>query len=83
LFVDTWLMSCRVLKRGMENFVLNTITLFARNNGFKTLKGEYQATAKNDIVKNHYKGLGFREKGAFWLLDIDTYQPKKSHIAKK
>ena len=25
LFIDSWLMSCRVLKRGMENFVLNTI----------------------------------------------------------
>jgi len=46
LFIDTWFMSCRVLKRGMENFVLNTITSFAKKNGFTTLKGEYLPTAK-------------------------------------
>ena len=77
LFIDTWLMSCRVLKRGMENFVLNTITIFAKNNGFISLKGEYLATPKNGIVKNHYRDLGFDEEGAFWILNTTTYQPKK------
>ena len=32
LFIDTWIMSCRVLKRGMENFTLNTIVHKAREN---------------------------------------------------
>jgi FkbH-like protein len=82
LFIDTWLMSCRVLKRGMENFVLNTIAGFAKEQGFNTLKGEYLPTAKNGIVKNHYEELGFCEKGDFWMLNVDTYKPKKSYIAK-
>jgi predicted enzyme involved in methoxymalonyl-ACP biosynthesis len=30
LFIDTWFMSCRVLKRGMEQFVCNTIAVFAK-----------------------------------------------------
>ena len=38
LFINTWLMSCRVLKRGMENFTLNTIVNYAKENGFKTQK---------------------------------------------
>ena len=79
-FIDTWLMSCRVLKRGMENFVLNTIVLFAKNNGFKTLKGEYIATAKNELVKDHYLNLGFSQQGTFWVLDVSSYNSKKSHI---
>lgn len=41
LFIDTWFMSCRVLKRGMENFTLNTIVEWARQNGFRRLLGEY------------------------------------------
>ncbi len=82
LFIDTWLMSCRVLKRGMENFVLNTVTFFAKTNGFKSLKGEYLVTPKNGIVKNHYRDLGFREEGAFWILNPAEYQSKKSHIKK-
>ncbi len=82
LFIDTWLMSCRVLNRGMENFVLNTIANFAVEQGFNTLKGEYVPTAKNGIVKDHYKDIGFNEEGSIWMLNTDTYKPKKNHIAK-
>ncbi|MEM9650403.1 MAG: HAD-IIIC family phosphatase, partial [Bacteroidota bacterium] len=59
LFIDTWLMSCRVLKRGMEDFVLKTLVDYAKKNGFETLKGEYIPTAKNDMVKSLYPDLGF------------------------
>jgi len=82
LFIDTWLMSCRVLKRGMENFVLNTIACFAKEQGFITLKGEYLPTAKNGIVKDHYRDLGFCAGGNFWILNVDTYKPKKNYITK-
>ena len=80
LFIDTWFMSCRVLKRGMENFVLNTIASFAREQGYTTLKGEYVETAKNEMVKNHYSNLGFGSSDNFWILDTVTYQYKKEHI---
>lgn len=59
LFIDTWIMSCRVLKRGMEAFVLNSIVKAGRKKGFKKLTGEYIITAKNELVKDHYKDLGF------------------------
>jgi FkbH-like protein len=59
LFIDTWLMSCRVLKRGMELFTLNTIAAYARENGFTRIIGEYIPSAKNAMVEGHYTGLGF------------------------
>ena len=83
LFIDTWFMSCRVLKRGMENFVLNTITTFAKENGFKILKGEYIATVKNEMVKEHYKNLGFTETDNVWLLKVLEYENKTNYIAKR
>lgn len=83
LFIDTWLMSCRVLKRGMEQFVLNTIAASAVENGFSKLKGEYIPTAKNEMVKDHYKNLGFTPEGNYWVLDLDTYQKKKSYVQNK
>ena len=72
LFIDTWLMSCRVLKRGMENFVLNEIVTIAKQNGFEKITGEYIPTAKNGMVKDHYKNLGFIEAGDKWLLNVST-----------
>jgi FkbH-like protein len=83
LFIETWLMSCRVLKRGMEAFVLNTMVNFAVSGGFTRLKGEYLPTAKNEMVKDHYKNLGFYEKNEYWLLDVDTYQSKPCFIRQK
>lgn len=59
LFIETWFMSCRVLKRNMENFVLNTIVKYARENGFNKVIGEYIASSKNEMVKDHYSNLGF------------------------
>lgn len=83
LFIDTWLMSCRVLKRGMENFILNTIAGFAKNEGYSCLKGEYIPTAKNQMVSNHYQNLGFEQKLNYFFLDIRNYQNRKSFINKK
>lgn len=87
LFVDTWFMSCRVLKRGMENFTLNTMVDAAKGKGYKKIIGEYLPTLKNKMVAEHYPQLGFTTiKGAStaqWELDVDSYQIKDSYIEYK
>ena len=83
LFIDTWFMSCRVLKRGVENFVLNTIINFASGNGYSNIIGEYISTAKNEMVKKHYPDLGFVEINGYYNLDVASYTDKKCYINKK
>lgn len=83
LFIDTWFMSCRVLKRGMENYVLNTMVSIAKDNGFDTIIGEYIPTAKNEMVRDHYKNLGFKFVDGFWKLEVRQYKIKDNFIAKK
>lgn len=84
LFIDTWFMSCRVLKRGMENFTLNTMVEAAREKGFKRIIGEYLPTPKNKMVENHYPSLGFltveNSPTAQYVLDVDQYQPRENYI---
>ena len=84
LFVDTWLMSCRVLKRGMENFTLNTMVTYAKQRGYKRIIGEYLPTAKNKMVEAHYPSLGFEKiEGAAtaqYVLDVENYQPRECYI---
>ena len=83
LFVDTWFMSCRVLKRGMEQFVLNTIVDYARANGFVRIVGEYIPTAKNAQVADLYPGLGFVPVSGDerrYALDVAAYTPLKTHV---
>src|SRR5690606_21187596 len=47
LAIDTWLMSCRVLKRGVEQLLLNDVVAAARERGLKRITGQYLPTAKN------------------------------------
>ncbi len=88
LFIDTWFMSCRVLKRGMEDFTLNTLVEYARSEGYERLVGEYIPTAKNGMVKDHYPRLGFSplpdDSGrTLFELKTDSYLPKVCFIEKK
>jgi FkbH-like protein len=71
LYIDTWIMSCRVLKRGVENTVLNSILQVAKENGMREIVGEYISTSKNALVKDHYRDLGFKDVGeSRWSLDV-------------
>ena len=87
LFIDTWFMSCRVLKRGMEDFTLNTMVEAAREKGYKRIVGEYLPTPKNKMVENHYPSLGFQKlegtPTAQYVIDVEQYQPRENYIKTK
>ena len=87
LFVDTWFMSCRVLKRGMEHFTLNTVVAYAKQHGFKRIIGEYIPTPKNSMVAEHYDRLGFTPMAIGdskrYELYVDSYELKECYITKK
>ena len=57
--VDTWLMSCRVLGRQVEESTLNILAAEAQRLGADRMLGEYIPTRKNGMVRNHYEKLGF------------------------
>ncbi len=57
--IDTWLMSCRVLGRGVERMVLRELIEHARSANVKRLIGVYVPTARNAMVADHYAKLGF------------------------
>ena len=82
LFIDTWFMSCRVLKRGMEDYMLGQLVELARTLGKDKLRGEYLPTAKNAMVKDHYKGLGFEPDGEQWALDTRNFEFPEYFIEK-
>jgi FkbH-like protein len=85
LFINTWLMSCRVLKRGMEAYTLNAIVELAKANGFTEITGEYIPTPKNEMVRNLYKNLGFQATSSenLWQLDVNNYRIRENFITRK
>ena len=84
LFVSQWLMSCRVLKRGMEEFVVNTILRTAESHGFRKVIGEYIPTPKNGMVKDLYEKMGFARVGENrFEADVSTFQYHKTFITEE
>ena len=76
---DTWLMSCRVLGRRVEELVLATVAEEARKAGAKRLKGTYIPSKKNALVVEHFAKLGFTKTGDLpdggttWALQLSEY----------
>ena len=62
-------MSCRVLKRTMEEFIINTMVNKCLEEGITNITGEYIRTPKNNMVSEIYSRLGFNslENGKFEL----------------
>jgi len=83
LFIDTWIMSCRVLKRDLELFVLNKIVNFAIEKGFSEIAGEYLPTSKNQLVKQHFADLGFSQKDHLWTMLVANFVEKPTFIKEK
>lgn len=79
-FIDTWIMSCRVLKRDVEKFALNRLVHFLKQEKAATLIGERIPTKKNELVKDHYKNLGFIEHKSKWQLSVSTFVELKTEI---
>ncbi len=80
-FIDTWVMSCRVLKRGLEVWALNRLVQRLREEGITRLEGEYRPTKKNGMVAHLYDELGFTSLGeGRFELDLTAYVPKETYI---
>ena len=57
--IDTFLMSCRVMGKKVEDFVLDSIERDMEEIGFEYVLGEYIPTAKNMPVENFYSQRGY------------------------
>lgn len=78
LVIETWVMSCRVLGRGVEEFTLNAVLAEARRRGCPRLLGRYRASGRNGLVAGLYERLGFARAGeadgaVSWMLETPAH----------
>jgi predicted enzyme involved in methoxymalonyl-ACP biosynthesis len=81
--IDSWIMSCRVLGRRVEETILQYLVQRARAAGITELIGHYIPTAKNGLVRDHFSKLGFVRIDAqpggetTWQLVVADYADKE------
>ena len=98
LHMDLWLISCRVLKRDTEFAMLDAIIEKAADAGLNRIRGYYYPTAKNGMVREFYKTMGFAlldgctewpperndipEGSTIWELDISKPRERRNTVIK-
>ena len=72
VYIDTFLMSCRVLGRGVETAFLSFMAKAAEEKGIKIVEGEVIPTPKNEPSRDMYKKHNFTQKNEnFWELNLE------------
>lgn len=79
--IDTWIMSCRVLKRTVEHMAMNHVIDILQEKGIQTLYGEYLPTAKNKLVETLLEDLGMTEyENDKFIINTESYKKLKTYI---
>ena len=85
LHILLWLMSCRVLKRGMEQAMLDSLVKIAKKLSCQKIIGYYFPTKKNKMVENLYQSFDFnlideKDGNTVWELSVENYKPQNFFI---
>lgn len=81
LELDTFLMSCRVLQRGVEGYAMNRVFALAARAGAERVMARYLPTPRNGLVRDLLPRLGFVRAGATgtegdaWELPVAAFRP--------
>ena len=78
--IDTFLLSCRIIGRGVEDGMLHQIIEKARKEGVSKIRGEYIKTKKNKPAENFFPTFGFKKEGNFWIFDTKNHFKKPQHL---
>ncbi|MWV27567.1 HAD-IIIC family phosphatase [Aurantiacibacter rhizosphaerae] len=84
--IDSWLQSCRVLERGVEQCVMNSLFETAALAGVETIRATYIPTDRNAMVADFYTRLGFEivdendDGSVTYACAVDDYTPHKTFI---
>ena len=89
LNIENWVMSCRVLTRGLEQFAINQLSKHCENHGIDKITASYINTGKNNLVANKYGELGFEtvettsKAGSSYFLDVNSSSHLTTFITDK
>ena len=78
--IDTFLLSCRVMGRGVEDAILSEILKDAKQNGISQIKAEFIPTQKNMPAENFLSDNGFKKDGSFWIYNLNNEIKSPNHL---
>lgn len=78
--IDTFLLSCRIIGRGVEDGILGHILQRAKDEGVNVVKGEFIPTKKNKPCEDFLSDYGFKKEGSYWVYDLASPIKIPTHL---
>ena len=78
--IDTFLLSCRIMGRGIESAILTEIIKKAKVNGIKEIRANFVPTSKNKPSENFLSDFGFQKHDEQWIYDLNNEITKINHL---
>jgi len=74
--IDTFLLSCRVIGRGIEEGILDFIIQKAKESDVKKIKAKFIETKKNKPAEDFLPKFGFKKENDYWVYSISEHVKK-------
>ena len=78
--IDTFLLSCRIMGRGIEDAILSQILKDAKQNGVEEVRAKFIPTEKNKPSENFLSDFGFKKQDKFWIYKLNNDIKSPNHL---
>ena len=68
--IDKFLLSCRVIGRGIEDAIISYILKEAKNQGIEKISADFIPTKKNKPAETFLSTYGFKKINEHWVYDL-------------
>jgi len=81
--LDTFLLSCRIIGRGIEEGILSKIIEIGKKEGIKKIKAQFIPTEKNKPAENFLSDFGFQKEEEDWVFLLQNSIKIPTHLSVK
>jgi len=78
--IDTFLLSCRIIGRGIEDAIISHILKEAKNQGIKKIRADFIPTKKNSPAEAFLPNCGFKKENGYWIYDLKDSIKTPDHL---
>ena len=79
--IDSFLLSCRIMGRKIEDGILSYIVQKAKENNIDLIKGKFIPTQKNKPCETFLEDFGFMKENSFWTYKTNSTLKTPEHLS--
>ena len=83
IYIENWVMSCRVFSRRIEDFIIDYLITIAKKNNFSKISFDFELTKKNIYLQKFFTEIGLKiNKNKKYLINLKEFKINKRNYIK-